>query len=230
MTCIVAGPTRSGKSTFVYNLLSRMNEFIDAEFEYITLFLGTEAKNNPTLSSLSKIYPNKMEIIELKSLYKDRAELTNNFSIDFENYVNEKQKNKVGCIIFDDLMTELADTDVLLNLFTKYSSHSNVSSIHITQNIFFKTGGKHGSDHTTLYRNTHCLVLFKNPMDNSVIQNIARRLGSGKYKELMQMMEYIVDKYRYVVIDGHFDTNKSIRFRSDIFALEPVPHQKVFEL
>ena len=85
-----------------------------------------------------------------------------NFCSEFDHFVKDKaNKKKKGCVIFDDLMSELSECGLLLDLFSKYSSHYDLTTIHITQNIFFKAGGKHGSDHVTIYRNTHVLVLFK---------------------------------------------------------------------
>ena len=48
--CLVAGPSQSGKSTFVRNFLLRQND-IDICFDYVTIILGTEANKNEILSS-----------------------------------------------------------------------------------------------------------------------------------------------------------------------------------
>ena len=71
-----------------------------------------------------------------------------NFFDKFENFVKDKANKEIkGCIIFNDLMSELSEYGLLLDLFSKYSSHYDLTTIHITQNIFFKAGGKHASDH-----------------------------------------------------------------------------------
>ena len=41
--CLVAGPSQSGKSTFVRNLLLQQNDIIDICIDYVTIILGTEA-------------------------------------------------------------------------------------------------------------------------------------------------------------------------------------------
>ena len=65
--CLVAGPSQSGKSTFVHNLPLWQNDIIDICFDYVTIVLGTEANKNEILSSLkNKLRPGVMEIIELK--------------------------------------------------------------------------------------------------------------------------------------------------------------------
>ena len=69
--CLVAGPSQSGKSTFVHNLLLQQNDIIDIHFDYVTIVLGTDTNKNKILSSLKdELRPGVMEIIELKKLYK----------------------------------------------------------------------------------------------------------------------------------------------------------------
>ena len=123
------------------------------------IVLGTEANKNEILSSLKdELRPGVMEIIELKKLYETTELMKKNFSSEFENFVKNKanRKKKKRCVIFDDLMSELSECGLLLDLFSKYSSHYDLTTIHIMQNVFFKVGGKHGSDHVTIYPKHAC--------------------------------------------------------------------------
>ena len=168
-----------------------------------------------------------MEIIELKKLYKTAELMKENFCSEFEQFVkNKANKKKKGCVIFDDLMSELSECGLLLDLFSKYSSHYD-----LTQNIFFKAGGKHGSDHVTIYRNTHVLVLFKNPLDNTVIHTFAQRISRGKkYRELVDMLHHVLDHHWYIVIMGDLKTSPKLKYCTDIFATHPIPHQTIYHL
>ena len=123
------------------------NDIIDVCFDYVTIVLGTDAHKNEILSSLKdELRPGVVEIIELKKLCKTAELKKQNFCSEFEHFVKDKaNKKKKGCVIFDDLMSELSECGLLLDLFSKYSSHYDLTTIHITQNIFFKAGGKHGS-------------------------------------------------------------------------------------
>ena len=143
--CLVAGPSQSGKSTFVCNLLLQQNDIIDICFDYVMIILETEANKSEILSSLKdKLRPGVMEIIELKRLYQTTELMKKNFSSEFEHFVkNKANRKKKGCVIFDNLMSELSECGLLLDLFSKYSSHYDLTTIHITQNSFFKAGGKH---------------------------------------------------------------------------------------
>ena len=229
--CTLCGPSQSGKSTWVHNFLKRQDDLIDVNFDIITIILGTEASKNKILSDLQSELPTgQVEIVELKKLYPTKESLESRFTPQFKNLMRErKSKDLKQCIVFDDLMSELAESQILVDIFTKYSSHYDISSIHITQNLFFKGGGKHGTDNVTVYRNTNILVLFNNPMDNSTVEIIAKRLSrGGNFKNLVAMIYYVLDRFRYLVIVGDQRVSPKLMFRTDIFALKPVPHQTIF--
>ena len=78
---------------------------------------------------------------------------------DFPSIFHRMMLRGRGLAIFDDLMTELADCNLLVPLYTKWTHHSDISSIHITQNIFHRGSGKHQGDNSTLYLNTKPLFL-----------------------------------------------------------------------
>ena len=93
--CLVAGPSQSGKSTFVCNLLLQQNDIIDIHFDYVMIVLGTEANKNEILSSLKdELRPGVLEIIELKKLYETTELIKKNFSSEFEHFVKNKANRK----------------------------------------------------------------------------------------------------------------------------------------
>ena len=117
----------------------------------------------------------------------------------------------------------------MTKLFTKFSMRYGVSIVNITQNLFHQgTGGK--SDHISVYRNTCALVIFNNPIDNSVLTAVAKRLKPTSSGPLIRMLNDIVQKHRYVRIHADMDRLPKFKFTSDIFVTMPVPHQKVFQL
>ena len=77
----------------------------------------------------------------------------------------------------------------------------------------------------------HVLVLFKNPLDNTVIQTIAQCISRGKkYGELVDMLYHVLDHHRYIVIMGNFKTSPKLKYHTDIFATDPIPHQTTYHL
>ena len=231
-TCLVAGPSGSGKSTFVRDLLFRQSDIIDVTFDYITILLGTDASVNPILCNIKGNVPGKVKIVELNRKYPNRKDLKANFAEHLKSHLElySNGGKRKGCVIFDDLMSDLSECGLLVDLFTKYSSHYGISVIYITQNLFFKSGGKHAADSVTLYRNTHILVVFKSPMDNTILSTLAHRLQPTGFSQLQKMLAYILEHHRYVVIFGKFDRPSALRYVTDFFATHPVPHQKVFHL
>ena len=102
--CLVAGPSQSGKSTFVRNLLLHQNDIIDVCFDYVTIVLGTDAHKNEILSSLKdELRPGVVEIIELKKLYKTTELMKQNFCSDSSILSRTKQTRKKRDVLF--LMT-----------------------------------------------------------------------------------------------------------------------------
>ena len=100
--CLVAGPSQSGKRTFVHNFLLQQNDIIDICFDYVTIVLGTEANKNEILSSLKdELRPGVVEIIELKKLYETAKLMKRNFSSEFEHFVkNKANREKKGMCYF----------------------------------------------------------------------------------------------------------------------------------
>ena len=130
----------------------------------------------------------------------------------------KKRKGKKGCLIFDDLMKHFEQTSFMCDLFTKMSSHENLTVIYITQNIFSCARGQ--GDNVTVYRNTHVLVLFPNYLDNSPINIIASRIsmeGEKNTKKIKEMLLKIQKEFRYVVLRGDFNTPAKLRISSDYF-------------
>ena len=174
-TCVITGPSRSGKLTFVRKFLLSQGELTTVVFDYVIIFLGTDALKNKTLSSLGSVLTQRVYVLEMKNIYCTEDDLQNKFPQDLKNMLKlRSDKGMKGCLIFNDLMEELSHCGVFLKLFTKYSTHYDVSIINITQNLFHQGTEKHHSDHITVYRNMRVLVLFNNPIDNTVLTIVGK--------------------------------------------------------
>lgn len=222
-TCIVAGPTQSGKSTFVRRLLNDSN-LIDVCFDYIFVFLGTRAKDNAILSNMRST-----RIVELTETFPDERELKTKFVPFLTGLIDAQGGSKArGCLIFDDLMKELGQSGLLVNLFIKDGSHSNASCIFTTQNAMLGGSGRAGDDVRTMYANTHALVLFRSPMDQgSVLATLARRMG---HKDMVAPLNEVLRQHRYVMIRGDQRTPDWLRFSTDLFSEEPVRNFRIVDI
>ena len=105
-TCLISGPTGSGKSFFVKNLI------------------------------VHNMYtPRPEQVIYCYGVYQPLFKTLKNviFEEGLPSYLNEIQN---ALIIVDDLMSELGSDQRLSKLFTRGSHHRNISIIFIVQNIF----------------------------------------------------------------------------------------------
>ena len=107
-TCVISGPTGSGKSVFVQRLIQHARAVISPPPERILYCYGSYQE------AFSKI-----EGVEFKEGLPSP---------------NEFDGGKHSLVIIDDLMHET--NTVVSKLFTKGSHHTNTSVVYITQNLF----------------------------------------------------------------------------------------------
>ena len=204
-TCVVVGPSESGKTTFVSHLL----EYLDHEFTDVIIYLGTPAEQNSIFQELlERQHHFNLNMVNLYEKYGDAPAESAQFSKDIEllckMMFDEKKKL---CLVFDDLMSQLADCSVLSDLFTKKSAHTKTSVIYITQNLFHK--GKKTSENVTIYRNTKYLVLFRSGLDQTTFQVVAKRINVPT-----QFLVDVTNTHRYIVIRAD---QKGPKFTTQLF-------------
>ena len=101
-------------------LLLSQGELTTVVFDYVIIFLGTDASENKTLSSLESVLTQRVYVLEMKHIYRTEDDLQKKFPKDLKNMLKPRSdKGMKGCLIFDDLMEELSHCGVLLKLFTK---------------------------------------------------------------------------------------------------------------
>jgi hypothetical protein len=111
-TMVIAGPTGSGKSYFVSDLIKYKQEMFSMIPDKIVWFYGI---HQPLYDEI----PNVTFVEGLPSKYREYLGINTLF-------------------IIDDLMSECGSDKRLTHLFTKGSHHLNLSIIFITQNFFHK--------------------------------------------------------------------------------------------
>ena len=204
-TCLVVGPSESGKSTFVHDLLI----YLEDDFTDVVIYLGTSVDQNPTfLSLLEKKLSFKLTLVNLSEKYGPHPGTSEELLKDVTQLCTTMQEeHKKLCLVFDDLMTELNNSSLISDLFSKYSSHTKTTVIFITQNLFYK--GKKQSESVTMYRNTKYLVLFRSGMDQTTFQVVAKRIGVST-----KFLVDVTNVHRYIVIRADHHGPK---FTTDIF-------------
>lgn len=187
-TMIVSGQTGSGKTRFVDRLI-RSNEVNGVPFVRV-------------------IYCYSILQDSFLALAKDVAnvELHDGFPSDVE------WSGEQTLLVLDDMMLELRNDMRLAELFTKMR-HKNVSTIFITQNMYFSSQYA-----TTITRNAQYLVLFPNPRDNSMIDTLGRQVFPLNRKFLPTAFAKATEQpFGYLFLDFKPATPKNLRVRQDIF-------------
>lgn len=193
-TSMIAGPTQSGKTTFLKKLIDECQTLIKPAPDLITFCYSQYQKS---YDQFSKKIP-----IEFKQGLPS---------------IEDFDPSKNNLVILDDLMTECENDPSISNLFTVDSHHKNISVILITHNIFSK--GKHTR---TISLNSHYMILFNNPRDRSQINHLARQMYPKNSKFLVEAYDDAVDNKPHgnLLIDLKQGTDKNLRIRTGIFENE----------
>ena len=160
---LVVGPTQSGKTYFVQQILEN-NRIVYEEQKSIRIFWY--------YSQWQECYEELKTSLE-KSIRFERGvpELSEDLC-----EINARYNN---FIILNDLMAEATDSPVVSRLFTQ-GRHRNASVILLLQNMFPK--GKYNTD---ISRNAQYLALFRSPSDRKQIGIIGERMFDKNRMHLM---------------------------------------------
>jgi len=120
-------------------------------------------------------------------------------------------ENGPKAFVFDDLMTECVDNNMIAEAFTKKRHHRNVSVILLVQNLFCQ-----GKVMRTVHLNTEYVVLFGNARDKSQFQHFARQIEPTNTKQLMDAYVDATSKpYSHLLVDLKPFTPNPLRYRSN---------------
>ncbi len=193
---MVSGPTMSGKTQFVVNLL-KYDMFTPRPQRIIWCY----SKDQPLYKKLQVDHPN--------------LELVQGTPSDLMSTLDPEVRNLV---ILDDQMSKVGSDKELGEFFTEGSHHLNLSIIYIVQNLFDK-----GTQHRKVSLNTQYFVIFKNPRDSGQIRSMASQMYGKNSKFLVEVFDAATkEPYNYLVIDMRQDTPDAIRVRTHIFPFEKV--------
>ena len=186
-TCIVAGPTSSGKTKFVLKLLENSHHMFTEKPQVIMWFYGEFQK--------WMLHPKYQGIEFIEGLPRDIK-------------VNPQM---VNVFIIDDLMHETDES--IAKLFTKGSHHKNISVILLTQNVFHQN--KHSrcinlnAHYMVIFKNVRDASQITNLAKQMYPGNI------NYLKE--SYADATSKPYGNLMIDLKPDTSDLLRLRTDIF-------------
>lgn len=187
---VIAGPSGSGKTCWITRLLKNKEVMIQPNVEEVLWFHGQDQLAH---SLLKEQFPYLQIIKGLPD-------------------VNTFDPMIPRLIIVDDQMNQLSG-NIIADLFTKGSHHTNTSVILTVQNIFSRN-----KEMRDISLNAHYMVLLKNPRDKLQVRNLDRQMYPGKHGFLTSCYEYATRKpYGYILLITNQSTDEKVRIRSHIF-------------
>ena len=189
-TYVVAGPSQSGKTTHVFDLLKNRHVLMDKPTDYVLYYYHQWQPHFDKFEedgSVTEWINHMPTVAELRTKSEDRIDGSGTL------------------IVIDDFMNQL--TNDIADLFTVTSHANNISVILLTQNIFAKP-----PVFRTISLNARYITVFKNPRDSSQIANLARQVAPNNSKYVVDAYkEATKEPYSYMLFDFHQSTPDMIR-------------------
>ena len=189
---VICGPSTSGKSFFVYKLIKHSNQLFNTSFKKIYYFYGVWQLDFDKITE-------DVEFIE---------------GLPTQSFIDNISPDGHNLLILDDLQHAALNSNLISDIFTKYSHHKGLSIILVLQNLFHQ--GKYARD---ISLNTHYFVLFKNQRDVNQIRLLGSQLGIKKHLEECYTAA-TKNPYSYLLIDLAPGSNSDYMTRSNIFPNE----------
>lgn len=187
-TLVIAGPSQSGKTSFVLNLLDNRSEIFKCNTNRVIWCYG--------------IYQPKLnKLLESKGF------------ILHSNIVDVTDIQPYDIVVLDDLIHESKNSQDVTAMFTRAAHHKPCFIIFIMQNLF-----PPGKEARTRSLNTHYYVILKNPRDKSQIEFLARQILPRRPRTLVEIFEAATEKpHSYLFLDLTQECPEEYRFRSNLF-------------
>ena len=188
-TCIISGPSKSGKSTLLNYIIQNQNVMIDKPPDKIYY-------------CYSRWQPG------FNNLLNDNIYFTQGLP-DME-LLNSNERN---LIILDDLMTECSNSQLILDLFTIDSHHKNLSVYFLTQNFFIQ-----GKAIRSISLNANYIIILNNPRDKAQFSYLSRQVYPDNYKFLLESYIDDVESkpYGYLLMDFTQNIDKHLRVQTQL--------------
>ena len=193
---MVVGPTQSGKSYFVEQLLkSKRIKYPSRKTTKIHWFY---TQWQPLYDRLQSTLGTSITFTQGLPVVDDNLE-----------DINDKVHN---LWVFDDLMDEAVQSPIISQLFTR-GRHRNLSEILLLQNMFPK-----GKFNTNISRNALYMVLFRSPSDRKQMDMMAERtFAKDRSKFMSAYMKETEKPYGYIILDNHPKTASEKQVIANVF-------------
>lgn len=198
-SCVVAGPSQSGKTSFVGNILRYKHVLFENNIRNVVYFYNQwqpafeKFQDEGLVTEWIGALPTTDLVLEKTELFKH----TN------------------GSIIIIDDFAQNVNRDIA-EIFTVLCHHTNSFVLLLAQNIF----GKQPVWREISLNSTY-ITLFKNPRDATQISHFAKQFSPTNSRYVVDSFrECTIQPYTYMVFDLHQSTNDLTRVRSNIFPID----------
>lgn len=197
-TAMIVGPTMSGKTSLIYEILKHADgmfqtppeRIVIAYTEYQPLF--EEMEKNIDRLILHQGLPSKDQIDEW----------------------SEGVQHTV--LVLDDMMMQVAKSEESLNLFCVTAHHRRISVFMLAQNLYMP-----GKFARTTSLNCHYVILFRNVRDSRQVLTFGSQVFPLKLKYFKEAYDKATSRpFGYLVVDMSPSTEDSYRLRTRILPNE----------
>jgi hypothetical protein len=211
----VTGPSQSGKTEFIINLIENRTQLFTSEFSRI-IFCQPETLahiESKAFERIRKSFPRVELLNGLPNISKLNLDL-----------------NHLPClIVIDDQMTALLDSSNILELLTIKVHHFNLSVIISLHNFFAPS--RYGKSIT---RNLNYLVFFKNPSDLRELRNISCQITPTHPTFMQTNFNFLSERFpndpsHYIIVNSHHQSKmNNMHIYTHIFPNKSNEMQPIF--
>lgn len=202
MSCVISGPSGSGKSHICFNLIRYRDQVFDSSNVRLKILYCLPARHK----------------IDIPEDVRNDPDVTFSSGIpDFETI------GMPSLVILDDLAGEIDDT--VVEAFTRFSHHKSLSIVLITHNIFHTGKSNH---FRTISLNTNVFFLTRNARDRRQIGILASQISPTNTKSIVNIYQDATSrKYGYLCIDCSQTVDERLRFKTNVFPNE-IPQNIIY--
>ena len=185
----ICGPSRSGKTTFVKQLLENIQVFAESPPEIVIL--------------VYQVYQEIYNSMNIDYIVKD--------DVDIKEKIFRISNGRSAFVIFDDMINS-ENLSNLSNLFVVDGRHRKLSMAFLSQKIFVN------NDYfRQISQNSDYFLCFKNPRSSGEIRSLAHQMTPGNLNLLNYYNKATVQPYTYLFINLTQECDERVRYLSHIF-------------
>ena len=197
-TAMIVGPTMSGKTSLIYQILKHADGMFQTPPERI--FIAYNAYQ-PLFEEMEK----QIDRLILHQGLPSKEQIED-WSQDVQHTV----------LVLDDMMMQVTKSEESLNLFCVTAHHRRVSVFMLAQNLYMP-----GKFARTISLNCHYVILFRNVRDSRQVLTFGSQVFPSKLKYFKEAYDKATSiPFGYLVVDMSPGTEDKYRLRTRILPNE----------